>query len=274
MGKIIKTYTEEEIVKACYLVKTKKVKSIKNAAKMFNIPYSTLHDRLRFAAGFENVRLGTKPILTSLEEQELVTWITTCNMRGLPVDRQLIRLGAKLLLDLNHRNTKFINNLPGKNWLFVFIKKHPNLTLCKREVSTEDASESFSVLQERVNSLIEMLPKPTHSNINEIDQEYKAKPIKQNKILSTLAEKSRCRCCYSSKNLVPFTSYLEPSIDSTSSKTVCECFQEITMMNLSRLEKEIAVLCKLCLKELKIAYNFKTKTLLASCLFNCPNSKS
>ena len=54
---------------------------IRNAAKMYGVPPSTLHAKLTFAIPIDATR-GPTPYLTCDEEQMLVEWIFYCSARG------------------------------------------------------------------------------------------------------------------------------------------------------------------------------------------------
>ena len=73
---VYKSYDDEQLRKA-YLAVTNDKVSIRRAAEMYNIPKSTLQDRLTGHVAFGS-RSGPDCYLTDEEEKELVSFIERC----------------------------------------------------------------------------------------------------------------------------------------------------------------------------------------------------
>lgn len=110
--------------------------TIRGAAKQFNVPYSTLKDRVR-----NRVKHGTKPgVKTALspeDEEELVRCIQQMECAGFQMHGINIREQAQELLNRNQQcsaNSKHRTTTPGHNWLAGFLKRHPGIEI-KRSVN-------------------------------------------------------------------------------------------------------------------------------------------
>lgn len=62
-------WTQETLVQACQTVLDKKL-SMRNAAKQFGIPYSTLQERLK-NGNYDPVLLGIRPIFSYEDERDI-----------------------------------------------------------------------------------------------------------------------------------------------------------------------------------------------------------
>ncbi|XP_050400998.1 uncharacterized protein LOC126817869 [Patella vulgata] len=100
--------------------------SVRKAAIAYGIPKSTLHDKLK-----EKTPLIPIPrtILSPDEENILAEWVI--NMSKIGYGRTKCELLAKVksILDKDTRITPFKNNMPGKDWYYGFIRRHPNISV-------------------------------------------------------------------------------------------------------------------------------------------------
>ena len=68
---------------------------------------------------------GPDPYLTLEEERSLAEWIRKCAQRAMGKNRFLICQQVKILLDLSGRNVPvFKDNLPGKDWYQLFMRRN------------------------------------------------------------------------------------------------------------------------------------------------------
>lgn len=73
------------MLKAIEAAKTSQM-SIRKASKTFNVPKSTLIDKLKGKVPIER-KIGAAPILTPAEENVLVTWILNAAKAGFPITK-------------------------------------------------------------------------------------------------------------------------------------------------------------------------------------------
>lgn len=96
-------YSQENMEKALQDIREKKM-SINQAAKLYNIPKTTVLDTLK--EKYKNPRnIGGPTVLTSSEEMLLVNWILELREVGFPVTKtQLLESVSKLIKNLGRTN--------------------------------------------------------------------------------------------------------------------------------------------------------------------------
>ena len=119
---VYKSYDDERLRKA-YLAVTNDKVSVRRAAEMYNIPKSTLQDRLTGRVAFGS-RSGPDCYLTDEEEKELVSFIEGCSMIGFARSKKDI-LG--IMQQVMFRKGKKVSISDG--WWASFKHRHPELTL-------------------------------------------------------------------------------------------------------------------------------------------------
>ena len=114
------------MVQAIKAVKEKKM-SIRGAAWKFEVPYSTLKDRIHGRVQ-HGTKPGVKPALNPEEEKELVKYIHDIESRGFTLRGVDVRDRAGELLQLNRgADSPYIDCSPGHNWLSGFVKRNPDI---------------------------------------------------------------------------------------------------------------------------------------------------
>ena len=109
---------------AIQAVRNGQITSIQKAAQLYDIPRSTLRDRLN--GGQEQASVNrTKRKLTITEEDTILQWILTMDNRGAPLRPSSVRDMANLLL-LNRDASKPPPTV-GTNWVYHFIRRHNTL---------------------------------------------------------------------------------------------------------------------------------------------------
>ncbi|XP_022177641.1 uncharacterized protein LOC111038724 [Myzus persicae] len=105
--------------------------SIRRASEAFGIPKSTLCDHLNTKTIIR--KPGGQTILSTDEESRLVEGLLKCSEWGFPMKCRDIQLVVKSYLDRLGKSSnncnKFNNNLPGKDWVELFLKRNKTLTL-------------------------------------------------------------------------------------------------------------------------------------------------
>ncbi|KAJ5798994.1 uncharacterized protein N7503_006499 [Penicillium pulvis] len=116
---------EGKVLLALDDIKNGRVKSLRAAAKLYEIPHITLADRVNGIQARVNIRPnGYK--LTKLEEDSLVEWIISMDSRGAAPRLATARKMANILLAARGSHP-----LPtvGKNWLLAFINRREEIRL-------------------------------------------------------------------------------------------------------------------------------------------------
>ncbi|KAF7181278.1 hypothetical protein CNMCM7691_000496 [Aspergillus felis] len=114
---------EGRILLAISALKKQEISNIREAARVYNIPRSTLQDRLR-GKTFRNEARANSHKLTQSEEESLVRWILSIDQRGAAPRPSYVREMANILLA--KRGTTPIQAV-GEKWVYNFIKRRDEL---------------------------------------------------------------------------------------------------------------------------------------------------
>lgn len=107
-----KLYSEETIKTCIQNIKTGKM-SAYGASKAFGIPMSTIRYRMS-NRWKQSTRPGPSTVLSTAEEQEIVSWMIGIKERGFPVSRENVLSKVSEFLSSNPDREKwFKNNRPG-----------------------------------------------------------------------------------------------------------------------------------------------------------------
>lgn len=100
--------------------------SRRQAAKVFNIPRSTLLDKLDGKRPVD-ASPGPNPFLTKAEERTLESWAIDLHRRGFPLKTEDLKDMAQDVIQNNQRRTSFKNGRPGRSWMRNFLLRHPKM---------------------------------------------------------------------------------------------------------------------------------------------------
>jgi hypothetical protein len=114
---------EGKILLALSDIKNGRVKSIRAAAKLYEIPHTTLADRAKGVLARVESRLSRLK-LTQLEEDSLTEWILSMDSRGVSPRPATVGVMANILLAARG---SYPPPTIGKNWLSTFINRRPEL---------------------------------------------------------------------------------------------------------------------------------------------------
>jgi hypothetical protein len=118
------SYTEGRILLAIDAIKKGHISSIRGAAKLYDVPRSTLTHRVRGrTARLDSQSRNRK--LTSTEESVLIQWITSMDERGQPPQVATVREMANILLAKRDESTS--PSTVGTNWVRNFVNRHDDL---------------------------------------------------------------------------------------------------------------------------------------------------
>lgn len=119
-GKGYKHHTKENILQALEEIRNSTL-SFRKAAQKYGVPKSVL---FRHANG-EVKKQGGQTVLSAQEECMFIERINICSEWGYPIDCYDLRLIVKNYLDKLGRNEpRFKNNLPGKDFVYSFLKRN------------------------------------------------------------------------------------------------------------------------------------------------------
>jgi len=115
-----KPSNESQITLAVQAIKTDPILSIRRAASIFNVPRSTLTDRMSGKRAVQDIR-SAKHRLTELEESVIVTYIIDLDSRGFAPRMLDVEDMANVILAT--RDARRV----GTRWTSNFVKRQPQL---------------------------------------------------------------------------------------------------------------------------------------------------
>jgi Tc5 transposase DNA-binding domain len=120
---------EARIKRALEDLETGKIRYIREASRVHDVPYSTLASR-RTGRPSRYTSHIQQQICTEVEERSLNNWIQRWTAQGFTVRHDLLRMMAEHLIlscmDENRRRT-ISTHILGKNWTTRFVKRYSNL---------------------------------------------------------------------------------------------------------------------------------------------------
>ena len=171
--KRLRQWENESMIKAMEAVTSGKMGANK-AARTFNVPTSTLKDRI-----YGRVKHGTNPgpvpYLTAEEERELYDFLIQSSLMGYgKTNREVLSIVQNTLID----------NFKGEGWWIRFLERNPKLSLqttdpLSRVRKEEIMNNYFSLLQKTLTDN-DILNKPARIfNMDETGMPLDAKQLKR-----------------------------------------------------------------------------------------------
>lgn len=106
--------------------------SIRKVAKQFQIPRSTLSDRVTGKRP-ETLQFGRKPVIPLDVEKQMAEKAMNLASQGFGIGRKQLIARASTLCKQLEIQTPFKNGIPGKDWWCAFKRRNPTVTLRKTE---------------------------------------------------------------------------------------------------------------------------------------------
>ncbi|KAJ8966811.1 hypothetical protein NQ314_003307 [Rhamnusium bicolor] len=101
---------------------------IQTACKMYNVPRSTIRNKLLGRAPETTGKVGKDPVLGEEVENRLVEWIKETSRAGFPICREGLIYSVQKLVKEAELNTPFKNGTSGRKWFHLFMSRHPDLS--------------------------------------------------------------------------------------------------------------------------------------------------
>jgi hypothetical protein len=115
---------EGRILLAIQAIKKQEITSIREASRHFEVPFSSLRNRLNGLTNRSETRANGHK-LTEIEEETLLKWILSMDSRGSAPRPSTIREMANILLA--SRGSTPVTSV-GENWVTKFVKRHSILS--------------------------------------------------------------------------------------------------------------------------------------------------
>lgn len=134
--------------------------SLRKAAHQSGINYSVLYRHLK--KGDSLKERGGQTVLTVEEEKLIVNRLQICGDWGYPIDPVTLRLLVKEFLDRQGKVTKFKNNLPGRDFVYGFLKRHSkslsarmcqNIKRARAAVNADTVNAYFNELERELKDV-------------------------------------------------------------------------------------------------------------------------
>lgn len=123
--KVFFKYSEEDLRYAIIEIRGKDGK-IRETARKYNIPHSTLLNKLKGKTP-EVRKMGPSTILTPAEEELLCNWVTANAKKGFPLNKRMLLETVQEIIIADGRCNPFNENKPGDTWFRSFLKRHPQI---------------------------------------------------------------------------------------------------------------------------------------------------
>lgn len=100
--------------------------SLRSVAHLYGFAASTLHSKLKRPP--EHNHPGKPTILSEEDENRIVDFIFRSAKAGFPTDTKRLRISVGQYMQLCGRTTAFRNGTPGRKWMQLFLKRHPEVS--------------------------------------------------------------------------------------------------------------------------------------------------
>ena len=107
--------------------------SVLNASKTYNIPRTTLRNKLSGKSPLDYGKVGPECVLGSRVENMLENWLLECCRMGHPINQEGLCLSVKQLVEAEQMKVPFTDNIPGRKWFDCFMNRHPTIAKKKAE---------------------------------------------------------------------------------------------------------------------------------------------
>jgi hypothetical protein len=168
------SFTENNVTNALHALFNGEYKSIRQAALVFQIPPSTLRNRLWKPKSRKESHVSQQ-ILTPIEESTLENWIYCAAKLEVPVTCQLVKiLASEIQSERSSNNVKNESSPISDRWIDRFRARYPRIKTCfSRTIDTaQPTALDLSTIKSYFDNLGELLrehkyPPTAIYNINE-----------------------------------------------------------------------------------------------------------
>lgn len=107
--------------------------SINRASQEFNVPKTTIIDRMKGRSSENKRKTGPEPLLSRNAEIKLKEWVVNIAKCGFPLKKtDLLETVEKIAKDLG-KSHLFKDGKPGQKWYMNFLKRHSEISLREAE---------------------------------------------------------------------------------------------------------------------------------------------
>lgn len=174
-SKVHQTWNKDAMKAAIQAIREKKMGFLR-ASKTFNVPKTTLRrlvaDKDKPLDVLTSAKLGRKPVLPPELEDSLVDYVLIMEAKFFGLTRRDIRTLAFQLAVQNNLPNPFsaIHQCAGRDWLRLFLKRHPNLSFRQPTGTSEARAKGFN--KENVSLFFDLLEKEMEEHHFSADNIY------------------------------------------------------------------------------------------------------
>lgn len=130
---------------------------IREACRRYSVPFSSLRDRLK--RGYYDPSMGRKPVFSKDQESEIKVQLLSLSKMFYGLTPLQLRRSAFEYAESNNIPHSFnkLNKLAGKDWLYGFMARNPELSVRKPEATSLNRVTAFN--KEEVRRFFENLEK-------------------------------------------------------------------------------------------------------------------
>ena len=121
-----KSDQEARILQAIEAVRSNISPNIRATARTYDVPHSTLTNRLRGQPTLQQSRMANRKLLPT-EEEALFQWVISMGERGFPPRISAVRKMADILLSTRTESLANTSPIVSENWVRKFINRHEQL---------------------------------------------------------------------------------------------------------------------------------------------------
>lgn len=122
--------------------------SKRKAAKQYNIPFTTLRDRLK-NENMSNPSLGRKPVFTQQQETEIAEQVKLLGSLYYGLDVVNLRKLVYKYAELNNIKNNFdrSSKTAGLDWVHAFMRRNPSVSIRKAEATSLNRISAFNKVE-------------------------------------------------------------------------------------------------------------------------------
>lgn len=142
-------------------------RSIREAARLYNVPFETLRRRVNGSVE-EGCRPGPSTVLTDDEEDQLERYLIQMSEMGFGLSREAVMHLAYTIVEKSQRKHPFKDETAGRAWFDGFRRRHPNLTIrqpqplsyCRALCSNRQTVSDFFGKLGAIYGMLNLIAKP------------------------------------------------------------------------------------------------------------------
>lgn len=160
------SYTPEDMARAVDDILNRN-RSYQQVEDYYGIPKAVVFNRIKGRkTAINKLGSGRSQTLSIDIEHDLENCIRARARMGIPCDKEDVKQVVAEYVRVSNLKTQFVNGIPGDDWYYSFMKRHPGLSVKKPELlqkCRKDARDPF-VIYDFYNELVQLFGENTLEN--------------------------------------------------------------------------------------------------------------